>query len=141
MATLTAILDEMVLNGTCATAQVTNHLLIGQAEWLNDPSASQKIKRGMVDSNVPRKCLLYWKTPSEWAEAIYDYIQSTGHTNSILTVYELFVAEEMAGLEFHALPETMWRRAIQILEASNRARIFDSDSSGTSSMELGIKFF
>jgi ESCRT-II complex subunit VPS25 len=34
-------------------------------------------------------CYVYWKTPLEWAETLYNWIRETGQQNSILTFYEL----------------------------------------------------
>ena len=43
-------------------------------------------------------CWVYWKTPLEWSETIYDWIQSTGQGGgTILTFYELTQSDPSLG--------------------------------------------
>jgi ESCRT-II complex subunit VPS25 len=100
----------------------------GQAEWL------------ISKNTEATRCLLFWRKPAEWADLIYAHVEVTGQTGSIVTVYELFHADDASSCEFYQLPEAMWRRAIGVLEKSGRARLFDSEE-GANCMELGIKFF
>ena len=84
---------------------------------------------------------MLWKTLAEWADVLYEHVRETGQLGSIVTVYELFHSDETSGCAFAALPESLWRRTLQTLEATGRAKLFESEGGGANPLELGIKFF
>ncbi|GAA5955320.1 hypothetical protein JCM3765_003280 [Sporobolomyces pararoseus] len=67
-------------------------------------------------------CYVYWKTPLEWSETIYDWIQSTGQGNgTILTFYEL--TQEDSSLDFYKLPQGLLRKVLQLLQKQGKCQI------------------
>lgn len=71
-------------------ALILNHLITKEkkAEYINPKSHDTGL-------------FIYWRTPTEWAELLYDYVKSTGQTGTILTIYELTNSQESG------LPETL----------------------------------
>lgn len=116
-------------------AILTAMVAAGQAEWLTIDG----IKKG-IPVTTTLKCLLYWRKPGEWADLIYNHIMNTGQRDQVITIYELIHSEEASNTPFYQLPESMWRRALHILERQKRAKLFDSESV-TNSLELGVRFF
>lgn len=84
--------------------------------------------------------LIYWKKPTEWADLINDYVQRVGLSGSIVTVYELFMADEAASEVFHGLPDIMWPRVFRALERSGKAALFGVEPTAKITSETGIKF-
>ena len=55
----------------------------GQCEWL--------------DGKGKNSSLVYWKTPTEWGNLIYNWAVSTGNTDTVCTVFELIEGDDTAG--------------------------------------------
>lgn len=36
-----------------------------------------------------KRCLVFWRRPSEWGEIIYQWVEKTGRNGELLTVHEL----------------------------------------------------
>lgn len=92
---------------------------------------------------LPRssKFLIYWHKPAEWADLVYTHIQDTGQLGSVVTVYEVFLADEAAHCEFHGLPEAFWGRVLKPLQKAGRAAVFGAaDDAAPITSETGIKF-
>lgn len=125
-------------------------VLLKQADWLHNTYKSETLSflsRKVASERQARsadieRALILWRTPSEWAESIYSHLQQTGQLGTILTVNELFYAEDSSSSkeEFHGLPESMWRRALKILQDRGKAQLFDSEEV-SNNLEMGIKFF
>jgi len=65
--------------------------------------------------------ILYWRSPDEWAEVLYDWADSTGQLNSILTFYDII--EPALPSDLSGMPLALLRKAITILTKSNRAQL------------------
>lgn len=51
---------------------------------------SQLVARGDAQWDPDHKrCLVFWRRPSEWGEMIYKWIDTTGRNGNLLTVHEL----------------------------------------------------
>ncbi|KAI7907496.1 ESCRT-II complex subunit-domain-containing protein [Cokeromyces recurvatus] len=109
--TLKDIIEEMVKNGN--------------AEW-EGGSKGQK-----------NEVLIYWHTPEEWANLIWNWINETGQNNQIMTFYEITNGELAEGQEFFELDKTILNKALHILVKRDNAQIFK----GTDEDSMGIKFF
>lgn len=79
---------------------------------------------------------LYWKRPEEWASTIYDWINETGQTGSIMTFYELTQGDMAHTTEFHELPEPILRKALDVLARQGKAQVFQ----GAGEDGDGVKF-
>lgn len=55
----------------------------GQGEWKKDHKNKE-----------PTTLMLYWKTPQDWANQIYQYVSNTGQLNSVMTVFELLNGDD-----------------------------------------------
>jgi ESCRT-II complex subunit VPS25 len=55
----------------------------GNAEWLTHDST---------------KLMIFWRRPSEWADMVFAWVASQGHTDSIMTMYEFKEVSSATGL-------------------------------------------
>ena len=97
---------------------------------------SNLVSSGNAEQISKSTFLMYWKKPTQWADTIYEYVQRTGMTGSVVTVYELILGDEAEGEVFHGLPD-IWPRVFKALERSGRAALFGAESL---TAEAGIKF-
>ncbi|TCD70061.1 hypothetical protein EIP91_005042 [Steccherinum ochraceum] len=65
--------------------------------------------------------ILYWRTPDEWAEVLYDWAETTGQLNTILTFYDII--EPSVPSQLSGIPLALLRKAIATLGKSNRAQL------------------
>ncbi|KAI0630887.1 ESCRT-II complex vps25 subunit [Trametes polyzona] len=73
--------------------------------------------------------LLYWRSPEEWAQVLYDWANSTGQMNTILTFYE--IVEPPVPSPLSGIPLPILRKAVGVLTKSARAQIIAvSDGEG-----------
>ena len=50
----------------------------------------QLVARGDAVCGPDRKrCIVFWRRPSEWGELIYEWVEKTGRNGELLTVYEI----------------------------------------------------
>lgn len=82
------------------------------------------------------RCLILWKTPKEWAAAIYDWARSFGLNDSVFTIDDLSAGDEVQGTELEGLPREIIVPALKLLEAHGQARLFKGATPG----EEGVKF-
>jgi len=66
---------------------------------------------------------------------VYDWVQETGQTNSICTLYEIAFGENTAQLDFHGVDEAVLLSALRLLEEKGRCELIEMDGSH------GVKFF
>ncbi|GAA5877022.1 hypothetical protein JCM8547_007494 [Rhodosporidiobolus lusitaniae] len=67
---------------------------------------------------------IYWKRPEEWAAVIYEWVKSTGQTNSIMTFYELTERGDLVHkTEFDKLPDPLLRKALDVLIKQGKAQV------------------
>lgn len=98
---------------------------------------SQLVARGDAQWDPDRKrCLVFWRRPSEWGEMIYKWIDTTGRNGNLLTVHELRKGYSTEGCEFHDLEIDTMMKALQALEAIGKCRIVQGDGDEA----LGVKF-
>jgi len=80
----------------------------GNAVWL-DPKAKQR-------------CLVLWKSATEWADTLYTWALDNGLRDSVVTVDEVILGEDSAGTELHGMHREVFERAVKVLEAQRRAK-------------------
>ncbi|EDW02097.1 vacuolar protein-sorting-associated protein 25 [Drosophila grimshawi] len=78
---------------------------------------------------------VYWHTLEEYGNMVYDWIQETGQTNSICTLYEIASGENTTQLEFHDVDEAVLLNALRLLEEKGKCELIEMDGS------YGAKFF
>lgn len=83
------------------------------------------------------RILVYWHTPSEWGDLLYEWIKQTGQNRSVLTVYEV---QHSAFVEQHALPLPMLMAALRTLSARGCAQLFNGSEAAGVDEQLGVKF-
>ncbi|KXS95130.1 hypothetical protein AC578_2886 [Pseudocercospora eumusae] len=96
-----------------------------RAEWIAPTSRSET-------SNT---CYIYWKTPTEWADTIYKFVEETGQKGAVLTIYELRQGESSVGKEWQEIDEALLRKALNVLVKRGKAQIFGQEENA------GVKFF
>ncbi|RWS11378.1 vacuolar protein-sorting-associated protein 25-like protein, partial [Dinothrombium tinctorium] len=73
------------------------------------------------------KCYVYWKTPNEWANVIYDWAQSRSLINTVCTFYEIVSGDDTLNESFHGLDTDILIKAIEILEKEGKAALISID--------------
>jgi len=91
----------------------------GHAEWLDKEKT---------------RAVIYWRTPEEWASLIYTYV-STMSGPTVCTMYELRESDDVKNQEFYQLDQTLFTKAIRVLEKNEKALTFVGDNG-----EVGVKF-
>ncbi|XP_069672620.1 vacuolar protein-sorting-associated protein 25 isoform X2 [Periplaneta americana] len=76
---------------------------------------------------------IYWHTLEEWADLVYNWVQSCGMTNNVCTLYEITDGDNSTDEEFHGLDMEVMVKVLQTLEARSKAELFDDNQ--------GVKFF
>ncbi|KAG2203342.1 hypothetical protein INT46_005493 [Mucor plumbeus] len=83
------------------------------------------------------EALIYWHTPEDWANLIWNWINETGQNNQIVTYYEIANGELAEGQEFFELDKALLSKALNVLVKRGNAQIFK----GTDEDSMGVKFF
>ncbi|KAH8370774.1 hypothetical protein KR093_004910 [Drosophila rubida] len=78
---------------------------------------------------------VYWYTLEEYGNMVYDWIQQTGQTNTICTLYEIASGDSTTQLEFHGMDEAVLLKALRLLEEKGKCELIEMDGSH------GVKFF
>jgi len=79
--------------------------------------------------------IVWWRKPEEWANMIYDWIDSTGQKNTVLTLHEISEGDLTVLQEFHGMDPYCLRKSLDVLTKRGVAQIFSIND------ESGIKFF
>eukprot|EP00753_Platysulcus_tardus_P005423 PLAT13297.1.p1 GENE.PLAT13297.1~~PLAT13297.1.p1 ORF type:complete len:185 (+),score=79.27 PLAT13297.1:14-568(+) len=93
--------------------------------------------RGEWEDERKERMRVLYRTHSEWAALLFDWVREKGMVGSVYTVYELHSGEEYADAPFHGLEPDIMRAALDVLEERGQAQVF----SGETSEEDGVKFF
>lgn len=80
------------------------------------------------------KCLVYSRPIEQWAQIILDYVKEKSLHNTIVTFYEMLEGDSTEGREFHGLDETIFLKALKVLERSGKATVIEMDGN------KGVKF-
>lgn len=83
-----------------------------------------------------RECLVLWKKVDEWARTIYQFAKGFGLSDAVMTVDELSSGDDVRGSELQGLPRDLLLRALKLLEAQGKVRLFK----GATPDEEGVKF-
>jgi len=95
----------------------------GQCDWLDGK-----------ERNSP---LIFWKTPTEWGNLIYNWAVNTGNTDTVCTIFELTEGDDISGEEFAGIDDRALVKALTTLEQQRRAEIIRDDNDDIQ----GVKFF
>ena len=80
-------------------------------------------------------CYVFWRTPPEWADMLYGWVEETGQKGSVLTIYELKEGDAVRGKEWKDMDEALLRKVLTVLVKRGKAQVF-----GQAEGE-GVKFF
>ncbi|GMM35019.1 ESCRT-II subunit protein [Saccharomycopsis crataegensis] len=80
--------------------------------------------------------IVYWKTPDDWAAMILEFIESTGNSGSIMTLYELTLGEMVRGQEFYGLHPFLLHQSLQVLVNQNRAQLMKDENGVVAGMKI-----
>nr|POE50123.1 vacuolar protein-sorting-associated protein 25 [Quercus suber] len=95
-------------------------------EWL--PPAGSKGEQSTA-------CWVWWRSATEWAEKLYEWVDGTGQKGAVLTVYELRESDAVRSQEWTDMDEDMFRKVLGVLVKRGKAQIFGADEGS------GVKFF
>uniref|UniRef100_A0A0N5BW49 Vacuolar protein-sorting-associated protein 25 n=1 Tax=Strongyloides papillosus TaxID=174720 RepID=A0A0N5BW49_STREA len=84
-----------------------------------------------LDSKKTR-CHVYWRTPSEWGDQIYEWASQNGLINSPCTLFELTQGEDTVKESFYGLSKDILIKSLQTLENKRKAVLMNigTDSEG-----------
>ncbi|KAK5002234.1 hypothetical protein LTR28_011669 [Elasticomyces elasticus] len=99
-----------------------------RVEWIG----SGKGKSGAREQSA---CWVFWKTPAEWGDAIYNWVDATGQKGSILTLYELRQGDAVQSQEWAGMDVELLRKVLDGLVRRGRCQVFGDDHGA------GVKFF
>ena len=97
-------------------------------------------KTGHVEwdsETAKERCYVMWRTPAEWGEQLYAWIESNGMTDTVCTLYELHSGDDTVNEEFHGIDINVLLKALQDLERRGKAQVFTAEDPP----EVGVKFF
>ena len=99
----------------------------GNVEWLNGQRS---------------QCLVYWRSPADWARLILAWVEESGRRGQVCTVYEISQGDEVESQEFYQLDGKVLMKALKQLEREGKAQIFQGSggTGGGSEAGLGVKF-
>ncbi|KAK1921761.1 ESCRT-II complex subunit-domain-containing protein [Papiliotrema laurentii] len=98
------------------------------------------VKDGRAAPDPPKQAdtyLIYWKKPDEWGNVIYDWVIDNGMNGTIMTFWEITEGELAESTEFHGLPASLLRRAIDTLVKKAKAQIIKGEGEAGE----GVRFF
>ena len=122
---LSSAQDLQLFNNT----QINRRLPVeGIKEVLEDLAA-----RGNFEwsDKAKRRGLVYWRSPQQLGQDIYQWVASTGQTGTVMTTAE--IVEEGDTNSWRGVSQEVVIRALQTLQADKKCEIFDGDD--------GVKFF
>lgn len=110
----------------------------GHAVWL-DPKqsrSSHSSSSNLAGGAGKTRCLILWRRLPEVAADIANWAANAGVSDSVMLVDELSSGPEVRGTELEGLHREVLVRALQLLEAQGKVRLFK----GNTPEEEGVKF-
>ncbi|WIA15790.1 hypothetical protein OEZ86_004273 [Tetradesmus obliquus] len=89
-----------------------------------------------LDGGAKARCLVLWRRLPDVAAAIASWAASYGMADSVMLLDELAAGPEVAGTELEGLHREVLLRALQLLEAQGKVKLFK----GATPEEEGVKF-
>ncbi|CAE8708403.1 unnamed protein product, partial [Polarella glacialis] len=117
------------MTGEGLRALAAHMIAEGAAAWADESEGSEP--RGGRS-----RLLIFWRSPSAWADSILRFAEDCGLVGSVETVQSLIDGELAQGKEFHGAPREMILVALQELSRRGRATIFRGSAPGSE----GVKF-
>uniref|UniRef100_A0A1A9W7T0 Vacuolar protein-sorting-associated protein 25 n=1 Tax=Glossina brevipalpis TaxID=37001 RepID=A0A1A9W7T0_9MUSC len=113
----------------CANRRLSSDMILKILEKLQSTGHAQPLdKKGY-------EWLIYWYTLEEYGNMIYEWIQETGQTNTVCTLYEISSGELTNDKEFHGIDEVILVKVLRLLEDKGKCELIELDGS------YGVKFF
>jgi len=84
------------------------------------------------EDKTKASCLIFWKTPQQWADIIYNWAAKTGQLNSVCTLHEMTQGINTTDEEFYGLEDWLLLRSLRILQSKGKAELIGNE---------GVKFF
>uniref|UniRef100_A0A7S3GJ86 ESCRT-II complex subunit VPS25 n=1 Tax=Palpitomonas bilix TaxID=652834 RepID=A0A7S3GJ86_9EUKA len=91
----------------------------GRARWMDETKT---------------KFAVLWKSISDWADSIWQWVTSSGHTDSVMTFFELLEGDDTVTADFYGMDRDIFELAISELEGRGKANVF------VAAGEKGVKF-
>jgi len=115
------------------SALASHMVTSGVAAWTDSPDVGTE---NASAASKHSRLLVFWRTPSEWADLVLQWVEGTGRIGSVETVTSLIDGDATEGEEFHGVPRELIMLALQGLEQRGRVTIFR----GTNTGGEGVKF-
>ena len=78
-----------------------------------------------------RRGLVYWRSPQQLGQEVYQWVSQSGQLGTVMTVVELL--EEGDNNSWRGVSQEVLLKALRALECDKKCEIFDGDD--------GVKFF
>ncbi|CAN6674435.1 vacuolar protein-sorting-associated protein 25 [Trichomonascus vanleenenianus] len=91
----------------------------GHLEWYAETAPGEYGYYGAKMRST--KAIVYFKTPEEWADAIAEWVDSSGLGGTVLTLYELAHGDMVTNQSFCGMHGALLRRAIDVLAQRGQA--------------------
>ncbi|KAL0080180.1 ESCRT-II complex subunit-domain-containing protein [Phycomyces blakesleeanus] len=96
----------------------------GTAEWEHGP-------KGPKDH-----AYIFWRRPEEWATLIWEWVNTNGLNNTVVTLYEITEGDLSEGQEFYGIDSQVLIMAIKVLVKRGDAQLLEGNEG-----YMGVKFF
>ena len=112
--------------------------IITVLEWMSTKEGGSRCEWLKKDGNTEaavKEAWIWWHYPSDWADTILAWIETSGQKGVVFTVWELREGESTLGQNFHSMDPELLQRVLGILVKRGKAQIFGGEG------EQGVKFF
>lgn len=99
------------------------------------PFAGSTAATGAIPEAEKNTAWFWWKTPEEWGDEVYAWVEATGQKGVVLTVYELREGDATKDQLWVGMEEQMFRRCVDGLVRRGKAQVFGQMDGA------GVKFF
>jgi ESCRT-II complex subunit VPS25 len=97
------------------------------AEWVGDDK----------DKNHNHGIYVLWHSIEEWAQMIYEWVDNTGQTGSIMTLYELRRGELAAREEFYGMHYNILVKVLNTLVKQGKAALMKDEDGKIGGVKFG----
>lgn len=113
--------------------EIFEHMVArNMAAWYNTDVLNNYQKK----SDLRDAIVVYWRTPGEWAQKILEFVEQSGNSGAILTMYELQHGDIVEGQEFKGIHSFVLHQALQVLVKQHRAQVMKDDNGAVAGVKI-----
>lgn len=81
----------------------------------------------LVNKKDSSRFFVHWNRPEDWAAMVLEWVESTGQSGSVLTLYEIANGELSLRQEFHGIHPQVLELALAVLVKRGRAQLIKDE--------------